>query len=172
MVAVAVALLGFSAPATGWSAESCPPEVAEAKTALKNAQAALQLQKKGKTAKSQDIQAPRAQAGARSQDIQAPRSQDIQAPRSQDIQAPRSQDIQAPRSQDIQAPRSQDIQAPRSQDVQAPRSQDVQAPRSQDIQAPRVDKAKALVGQADAACKKGDMSLASQKATEALTLLK
>jgi hypothetical protein len=57
--------------------------------------------------------------------------------------------------------------------VQAPRSQDVQAPKGrQDVQAQRVDKAAALVRQADAACKKGDMSLASQKAKEALAVLK
>jgi hypothetical protein len=48
----------------------------------------------------------------------------------------------------------------------------VQAPRGQDIQAPRVSKARALVRQAEAACKKGDMALASRKANEALALLK
>src|SRR3972149_424320 len=132
------------------AASPCPPEVQAAKDLL------------GKqVAKSQDVQAPRSLAGARSQDVQAPRSQDVQAPRGQDIQAPRGQDVQAPRgqdiqaprtlvapqaprSQDVQAPRSQDIQAPRAgkaQDVQAPRGQDVQAPRSQDIQAPRAGKA-------------------------------
>ena len=85
-------------------------------------------------------------------------------------QAAKSQGVQAPRSQ--AGARSQDVQAPRSQDVQAPRSQDVQAPRSQDVQAPRVNKASALIRQADAACKKGDMVLAWQKAKEALALLK
>ena len=45
-------------------------------------------------------------------------------------------------------------------------------PRSQDIQAPRVDKAAALVQEADAACKKGDMALSAKKAREALGLLK
>ncbi len=133
-----LALLGFAFPAIAWGAEPCPVELADAKAALKSAQAAL---KKGsQAAKGKEVQAPRAQAGAR--------------------------------SQDVQAPRSQDVQAPRSQDVQAPRSQDVQAPRSQDVQAPRVKKADALVRQADAACKKGDMKLAAKKAIEALTLLK
>jgi hypothetical protein len=42
----------------------------------------------------------------------------------------------------------------------------------QDIQAPRVNKAGALIRQADAACKKGDMALAAQKAREALALPK
>jgi hypothetical protein len=57
--------------------------------------------------------------------------------------------------------------------MQAPRSQDMQAPRSQqDIQAPRIDKARALIRQADVACKKGDMALATRNAKAALTLLK
>jgi hypothetical protein len=56
--------------------------------------------------------------------------------------------------------------------VQAPRAQDIQSPRSQEIQAPRVNKARTLVRQAEAACKKGDMTLASKKAKEALALLK
>ena len=103
-------------------------------------------------------------------DTQAPRS--LAGARSQDIQAPRSQDVQAPRSQDVQAPRSQNIQAPRSQDVQAPRSQDVQAPRSQDVQAPRISKARALIRDSEAACKKGDLTLSAQKAEDALAALK
>jgi hypothetical protein len=82
----------------------------------------------------------------------------------------KGQEIQAPRSQAGAKP--QDIQAPRSQDIQAPKSQDIQAPRSQDTQAPRVNKATALVRQAAAACKKGDMALSAQKAQEALGLLK
>ncbi len=90
-----LALLVFTFPAIGWGAQPCPAELTEAKAALKNAQVAL---KKGsQRAKGQEVQAPRAQAGARSQDVQAPRSQDVQAPRSQDVQAPRSQDVQAPR---------------------------------------------------------------------------
>jgi hypothetical protein len=156
VLTVGLVLLGFTFPMVGWGAEPCPAELTEAKAALKSAQTAL---KKGsQTAKSQEIQAPRSQAGAKSQDVQAPRSQDVQAPRSQDVQAPRSQDVQAPRSQEIQAPRSQ-------QDVPVPRGQ-------QDIQAPRVNTAGTLIRQADAACKKGDMALAAQKAREALALLK
>jgi hypothetical protein len=75
--------------------------------------------------------------------------------------------VQAPRSQDVQAPRSQNIQAPRSQDVQAPRAQDVQAPRSADFK-----KASGLVSEAEAACKAGNTSLASDKAKAAMDLLK
>ena len=53
------------------AASPCPPEVQAAKNLL------------GKqVAKSQDVQAPRSLAGARSQDVQAPRGQDVQAPRS------------------------------------------------------------------------------------------
>src|SRR3989337_2004941 len=103
--------------ATGSAAEpSCPPEVASAKT---------MLEKKQQLAKSQDVQAPRSLAGARTQDVQAPRTQDVQAPRTQvPVQAPRTQDVQAPRTQvPVQAPRTQDVQAPRTQDVQAPRTQ-------------------------------------------------
>ena len=54
----------------GMAHTSCPAEVASAKAMLTQ------------TAKGQDVQAPRALAGARSQDIQSPRSQDIQSPRS------------------------------------------------------------------------------------------
>ena len=80
MFPIGIVLFGFMIfPMVGWSAEPCPAELAEAKGALKSAEAA---QKKGQTAKSQEIQAPRAQAGARTQDIQSPRSQDIQSPRS------------------------------------------------------------------------------------------
>ena len=136
---------------------------------------------------SQDVQAPRSLAGARSTDaIQAPRgSQDVQAPRGNDsVQAPRgSQDVQAPRGNDsVQAPRgNQNVQAPRGNDsIQAPRgSQDVQAPRTATgsttmAQAPRADmtKAASLVKEAEAACKAGNMTLATDKAKAALAILK
>ena len=171
-----LALMLLTAPTVAGAADQCPAQLAQAKAALKSAQASLDKPSRVYAgAKSQDVQAPRAQdiQAPRGQDIQAPRSQDIQAPRSQDIQAPRSQDIQAPRSQDIQAPRSQDIQAPRSQDIQAPRSQqDVPVPRGQQTQAPRVTQAAKLVQESEAACKKGDMALSTRKANEALSLLK
>jgi hypothetical protein len=48
----------------------------------------------------------------------------------------------------------------------------VPVPRGEDIQAPRVAKARALVRQADHACKQGDLALSAQKAKEALALLK
>ena len=111
----------------------------------------------------QDVQASRTAAGARGQDAQAPRGQDVQAPRGQNFQAPRGQDVQAPRGQNFQAPRGQDLQAPRGQDVQAPRGQDVQAPG--------VSKAASLVREAEQACKKGNMKLASEKAKAALAQL-
>ena len=96
-----IIMLGI--PAAGQAADKCPAELGQAKAALKSAQAPVK--KAPQVAKGQDIQAPRAQAGARTPDVQAPRAQDIQSPRSQDIQSPRSQDIQSPRSQDIQSPR-------------------------------------------------------------------
>jgi len=75
--------------------------------------------------------------------------------------------VQAPRGQDIQAPRGQNIQAPRAQDVQAPRAQDVQAPRSADFK-----KASGLVSEAEAACKAGNSTLATDKAKAAMEMLK
>jgi hypothetical protein len=159
-VSLSFALVTLTSVPAIRAAEPCPPEVAKATAALKSAEASLK--KNPQTARAQqDIQAPRSQAGNRPQDIQAPRgNQDVQAPRgNQDVQAPRG-------NQDVQAPRG-------NQDVQAPRgNQDVQAPRSnQDVQTPRVKDAGALVRQANAACKKGDMTTAAQKAREALALL-
>ena len=128
-----LALMLLTAPTVAGAADQCPAQLAQAKAALESAQASLD-------------KPSRVYAGAKSQDVQAPRAQDIQAPRGQDIQAPRSQDSQAPRSQDVQAPRGQDIQAPRAQDVQAPRSQqDAPVPRGQQTQAPRVTQAPKLV---------------------------
>jgi len=131
----------------GMGQTSCPPEVASAKAMLTQ------------TANSQDVQAPRSLAGARSQELQAPRSQELQAPRSQELQAPRSQELQAPRSEELQAPRSQELQAPRSQELQAPRSAEF-------------TKASTLVSEAEAACKAGNSSLAADKANAAMGLLK
>jgi len=172
MVIVAALL---SAPPLATAADKCPAELSQAKSMLAKATTAAKTP-------------PRQLAGAKAQDIQAPRAQDIQAPRAQDIQAPRAQDIQAPRAQDIQAPRAQDMQAPRAQDIQAPRAQDIQAPRAQaptgkdtppDIQEPRgadskarLDKARKLISDSEAACKKGDMKLSTSKANEAMALLK
>jgi len=171
--------------------KDCPPEVTQAQAALKDARAAA----KNKVATGpQDVQAPRSQAGARTQDVNAPRTQNVNAPRTQDVNAPRTQDVNAPRTQDVNAPRTQDVNAPRTQDVNAPRTQDVNAPRTQDVNAPRTQdvnaprvpagnkqqntdaaarlkKAEGLVGQAQAACKKGDMTGATAKAKQALALL-
>src|SRR5437899_3363247 len=167
-VIMSVAVVAALAPVAGAQSQ-CPAEVGQA-------QAMLQ-----KVSKVQDVQAPRSLAGARQQDVQAPRTaQDVQAPRS--LAGARQQDVQAPRGQDVQAPRS--LAGARQQDVQAPRSstQDVQAPRSstQDVQAPRSlagaksgsgDAAK-LVREAEAACKAGNMDSAKAKAIEAIGLMK
>lgn len=152
MKQLVAATLGFGIivlgiPAVGQAADQCPPELAQAKAALKTAQAPVK--KAPQVAKGQDIQTPRAQAGARTPDVQAPRAQDVQAPRAQDIQSPRAPDVQAPRGQ-----------------------QEIPVPRGQEIQAPRVKQAAALVQESEAACKKGDMALSTRTAQEALGLLK
>src|SRR5262249_52506954 len=89
---------------------------------------------------------------------------------------------QSPRgNQDVQSPRgNQDVQSPRgNQNVQSPRgNQNVQSPRSStgttaSTQAPRADisKAASLVKDAEAACKSGNMTVASDKAKAAIELL-
>ncbi|HTK89375.1 MAG TPA: hypothetical protein VL948_03925 [Verrucomicrobiae bacterium] len=147
--------------------KDCPPEVTQAQAALKDARAAA----KNKVATGpQDVQAPRSQAGARTQDVNAPRTQNVNAPRTQDVNAPRTQDVNAPRTQDVNAPRTQDVNAPRTQDVNAPRVPAGNKQQNTDAAA-RLKKAEGLVGQAQAACKKGDMTGATAKAKQALALL-
>src|SRR5258705_10766899 len=76
---------------------SCPPEVAKAKSMIEQRQA-----------RTQDVNAPRSLAGARTQDINAPRTQDVNAPRAQgpqEVQAPRSR--AEPGRQDVNEPRTQ-----------------------------------------------------------------
>ena len=121
---------------------SCPAEVTQAKDLLS---------KKTASVKPDDIQAPRSLAGARQNEAQ-------QAPRgNQNVQAPRG-------NQDVQAPRG-------NQDVQAPRTS---TGATAAAQAPRTDmtKAASLVKEAEAACKAGNMTLASDKAKAALAILK
>jgi hypothetical protein len=77
---MSVAVIGAFTPVEAQT-PSCPPEVAKAKD---------MLSKQGTIARGQDVQAPRTLAGARGQDVQAPRGQDVQAPRGQDVQAPRT----------------------------------------------------------------------------------
>ena len=116
------------------------------------------------------------QASARSQDVQSPRNQDTQSPRGQGVQSSRSQDVQSPRNnQDVQAPRNQDVQSPRSQDVQSPRNQDIQSPRGQQPapqSAQQRQQATQLVSEAAAACDAGNPTVASQKAREAMALIR
>jgi hypothetical protein len=170
---VAVSFFVFVAfmPAQSSAQATCPPEVAEAKAMLAGKQTA-------KVAPG-DVQAPRSLAGARQDIQQAPRSGDVQqAPRTlAPQQAPRSAQ-EAPRAkQDIQqAPRSAQ-EAPRGTQ-EAPRSAQ-EAPRADAgskvaQQAPRADitKATALVNEAEAACKVGNMTMASEKAKAALEIIK
>ena len=145
-------------PGLGLAQSTCPAEVDQAKE---------MLSKKMASVKPEDVQAPRATAGAR-QDVGAARgNQNVQAPReNQNVQAPRgNQDVQAPRgNQDVQAPRgNQDVQAPRAA---AGATSQAQAPRS------NLTKAASLVKEAEAACKAGNMPLASKKAKGAMALLK
>ena len=82
-----------------------------------------------------------------------------------------AQKTRTAKSQEVQAPRS--LAASKSQEVQAPRGQEVQAPKGQEVQAPRsLTNVRRLVSEAEMACKKGNMELASKKANEAMNLLK
>src|SRR5215813_11598221 len=140
MRALLVAIFGIvlavpAFPDLGMAQSGCPAEVDQAKEMVKQKTAAINPD---------DVQVPRAMAGAR-QDVQSPRgNQNVQSPRqNQDVQSPRgNQDVQSPRgNQDVQSPRqNQDVQSPRgNQNVQSPRgNQDVQSPRqNQDVQSPR-----------------------------------
>ena len=124
-------------------AATCPAEVAQAKEMLSKKQVA--------SVNNQDVQAPRSLAGARSNDsVQSPRG-------NQDVQSPRG-------NQNVQSPRG-------NQDVQSPRAG---AGSTASSQAPRGDitKAAGLVKDAEAACKAGNMTLASDKAKAAIAILK
>jgi len=168
----AFAMATFATATVEAQTASCPPEVAKAKAMI------------SQQAKGQDVQAPRSLAGARQDPAKAGRAQEVQAPRGQEVQAPRGQEVQAPRSlagaREVQAPRGQEVQAPRGQEVQAPRGQEVQAPRGQEVQAPRSQagskvtgsKAWSLIQEAEAACKKGDMTTAKAKAEAAMAEMK
>ena len=111
VVGAVAMVLALAQPAL--AADKCPPEVAQAKAMLQKAAAA----QKTRTAKSQEVQAPRSLAASKSQEVQAPRGQEVQAPRS-------------------------------------------------------LTKVRRLVREAEMACKKGNMELASKKANEAMDLLK
>src|SRR5215475_13891877 len=107
-----VAILGIvlavpALPDLGAAQSGCPTEVDQAKEMLKQKSAAINPD---------DVQVPRAMAGAR-QDVESPRgNQNVQSPRqNQDVQSPRqNQDVQSPRgNQDVQSPRgNQDVQSP------------------------------------------------------------
>ena len=141
-----VVLMTLSSPLVAFS-QQCPPELALATSKLAAAQAA---QSKPST-KATDVQVPRSLVAAR----------EVQAPRSQDVQAPRSQDVQAPRSQDVQAPRSQDVQAPR-----VPASA-----RDQDTPQTKLERARALIAEAEQACKAGNPVLSKARARAAIDAL-
>jgi len=158
-VILSVAVTMSLSPAVSSAGSTCPTEVAQAKD---------MLTKKTAVAKADTIQPPRSLAGARQDVVQAPReNQDVQAPReNQDVQAPReNQDVQAPRE-------NQNVQAPRTNEEinQAPRSG---AGATTTAPASRADvtKAASLVKQAEAACKAGKLTLASEKAKAALAIL-
>src|SRR5262250_69257 len=129
--ALLVAILGTVLAVPAWpdlgAAQSGCPEVDQAKEMLKQKSAAINPD---------DVQVPRALAGA-PQGVQSPRqNQDVQSPRgNQDVQSPRgNQNVQSPRqNQDVQSPRqNQDVQSPRgNQNVQSHRqNRDVQTTRA------------------------------------------
>ena len=161
-VGVMAVAFGLAAgPVDTW-AQSCPPELAEAKKALERATATAQSAS----------ELPRTLAGARDE-IQAPRGQEIQSPRGQEIQSPRGQEIQSPRGQDIQSPRGQEIQSPRGQEIQSPRGQEIQSPRTTvGARTSGAATAAALVTEAEAACVAGNMALSAQRAKAALEVLR
>ena len=169
--ALSMAVIFSLSPELGSAQSKCPAEVAQAKEMLSKS-------KKMASVKPDDVQAPRVLAGARgNQDVQSPRgNQNVQSPReNQNVQSPRgNQDVQSPRgNQNVQSPReNQNVQSPRAgQDVQAPRT-----PAGATAAAPPstadITKAGALVKQAEAACKSGNMTLAAEKAKDAMALLK
>ena len=149
-VILSVAVTMSLSPAVSSAGSTCPTEVAQAKD---------MLTKKTAVAKADTIQPPRSLAGARQDVVQAPReNQDVQAPRE-------NQNVQAPRE-------NQNVQAPRTNEEinQAPRSG---AGATTTAPASRADvtKAASLVKQAEAACKAGKLTLASEKAKAALAIL-
>ena len=93
-----------------------------------------------------------------------------QQAKGQDVQAPRS--LAGARQDPAKAGRAQEVQAPRGQEVQAPRGQEVQAPRSQAGSKVTGSKAWSLIQEAEAACKKGDMTTAKAKAEAAMAEMK
>ena len=99
-VLIGILVAGGLSPSAVVAQKECPPEVAQAEAALKDAREIVKS--KATASGPQDIQAPRAQAGSRTQDVNAPLKQDVDAPRKQDVDAPRSGKV---REQDIDAPR-------------------------------------------------------------------
>ena len=147
---VAIVLAVPALPDLGEAQSGCPSEVDQAKEMLKQKTAAISPD---------DVQAPRAMAGAR-QDVQSPRgNQNVQSPR-------QNQDVQSPRqNQDVQSPRE-------NQDVQSPRASSGATASSHSPRSSNVTKAQSLVKEAEAACKAGNMTQASSKAKSAMALLK
>jgi len=139
---LSVAVAVSLSPVVTSAQSTCPAEVAQAKD---------MLTKKTAAAKADNDQAPRSLAGARQDVAQAPRE---------------NQNVQAPRE-------NQNVQAPRTNEEinQAPRSG---AGATTTAQALRADmtKAASLVKQAEAACKAGNLTQASDKAKAALAILK
>ncbi len=139
---LSVAVAVSLSPVVSSAQSTCPAEVAQAKD---------MLTKKTAAAKADNDQAPRSLAGARQDVAQAPRE---------------NQNVQAPRE-------NQNVQAPRTNEEinQAPRSG---AGATTTAQALRADmtKAASLVKQAEAACKAGNLTQASDKAKAALAILK
>ena len=165
-VVLGLGIIALTTPGVVRAADQCPAELAQAKAALKSAQA---------QAKSQDIQSPRCQAGARSQDIQAPRPGIRRRAAGAAGAAQPAGHPGTAAAGDAGTPEPAGHPGTAAAGDAGPACP-AGAPRRpgarQDIQAPRVKQAAALVQQSDAACKKGDMTLSAKKAREALGLLK
>jgi hypothetical protein len=99
--ALGLVVLVTVGPTISFAEDKCPVELSQAKSALASAQASLKAASAQGGKSTKEIQAPRTQAGAKSQDVQAPRGQDVQAPRGQDVQAPRAK--AGAKSQDAKA---------------------------------------------------------------------
>ena len=114
----------------------CPAEVSQAKDMLSKA-------RKAAAVKPEDVEVPRAMAGARE-------NQNVQSPRG-------NQNVQSPRE-------NENVQSPRG-------NQDVQAPRAARPTRADITKAGSLLKQAESACKAGNTALATEKAKAAMALL-
>lgn len=109
--------------------------------------------------------------------LMIPTASAIPAPSCPEVDSARAMLSKAAATQndrELQATRSQpETQAPRNQDGQAPRDGNAPpAPGTQDTVPPQMKRAAALVKEADTACQAGNTAEASQKAKDAMALMR